>query len=446
MNRPEISDTAREGSFALVTLGCKANQYDSAALAASLSGCGMIPGGRETAGLLIVNTCMVTGPTEAQCRQEIRKLKRINPEAVMVVTGCMSRGAPAALEDIPEVDLILDMQDRGRLPSILGFDHSAVWADWPEDPAVAQEGKDRGLLKVQDGCDCSCSYCIVPKVRGPGRSLPPDRVLGSLRAQLENGVSEVVLTGIHLGFYGRDLSPRRSLEGLVEAFLNSGTPGRVRLSSLEPLEVTERLLALMSGSGARICRHLHIPLQSGCDRILGLMNRQYTRVDFADCVDRARKAVPGLGIGCDVICGYPGETEKDFLETEEIISDLKIPFLHVFPYSPRPGTEAARLKNDVPHPVKKERAARLREIAGSSRQAYLESFVGSILEVVPERGSRDDNGCNALADNYIRVKLAAGGWTPGKLVDVLATGSDGRVLNCRTVGSAARTPDQGEPS
>ena len=427
-----------------MTLGCKSNQYDSAAVAASLSKCGMMPCRQETAGLLVVNTCMVTGPTEAQCRQEIRRLKRKNPDAVMVVTGCMSRGVPKALTDMPEVDLVLDMQDKGRLPAILGFDPSGGWVDWPDDPAVAIEGRDRGFLKVQDGCDCSCSYCIVPKVRGRGRSLPLKGALGSLMSQLENGVQEVVLTGIHLGFYGKDLSPPLMLESLIEAYLAVDTPGRIRLSSLEPLEITDRLLALMSGSGKRICRHLHIPLQSGSDRILGLMNRQYTRVDFVDSVERAKRALPGVGIGCDVICGFPGETEKDFMDTEELISALEIPFLHVFPYSPRPGTQAAGLKDDVPHPVKKERAARLREIAGLNKHAFFDYFVGTILEVVPESTVHAGNGFHALADNYIRVKLAGGAWMPGKLVDVLALEHDGQVMECHLAGNGKGMCGTGE--
>ncbi len=443
MNRQNFKDAVGRDSYALVTLGCKSNQYDSAAMAADLAGSGMVSVSPEGAGMVIVNTCMVTGPTEAQCRKEIRRIKRKNPDSFLIVTGCMSKGASRSLSGMAEIDLVLDMEEKGRLVSILGILNGEDWVDWPDVPAVAIEGRDRGFLKIQDGCDFACSYCIVPSVRGSSRSLAPEKVLKNIRNHLENGVEEVVLTGIHLGLFGRDLTPPGNLEALLKDFLKQNISGRVRLSSLEPLEITDALLDLIAGSGGRICRHLHIPLQSGSDRILGLMDRPYKREDFIDAVNRARSAVPGIGIGCDVICGFPAETDEDFAKTEELINIMEIPFVHVFPFSSRPGTRAASMKDDVPHTVKKERAAQLRKHGKRNLAAFMDSLVGEELIVIPEPGSVSSSGMPALADNYVRVVLDGDGTVPGHLVRVKCEERVGEMLSGKIL-SDDRAKDTGD--
>ena len=429
MNRQNLRDAILRNSYAFVTLGCKSNQYDSAAMAAALAGNGMVSAGPKSAGMVIINTCMVTGPTEAQCRKEIRRIRRKNPDSFLIVTGCMSRGAPRSLFEMAEIDLVLDMEEKGKLVSVIGIGSTEDWVDWPYVPAVAIEGRDRGFLKIQDGCDFACSYCIVPSVRGSSRSLAPEKVLENIRSHLENGVEEVVLTGIHLGLFGRDLTPAVTLEALLEDFLQQNISGRIRLSSLEPLEITDALLDLIAGSGGRICRHLHIPLQSGSDRILGLMDRPYKREDFINAVNRARSVIPGIGIGCDVICGFPTETDEDFAKTEEVITRMEIPFLHVFPFSSRPGTTAAGMKDDVRSAVKKERAAKLRKHGKNSLTAFMNSLVGEELIVVPEPGSVSSPGMPALADNYVRVVLDRDAAVPGHLVRVKCEKRVGEMLS-----------------
>ncbi len=415
-------------TYAFITLGCKSNQYDTAAMAASLRDAGMTSAGADEADVVIINTCMVTGPTESQCRQAIRRAKRDNRRARIVVAGCLSKGDPDQITAMKEVDVMLEPTEKGRLPEHLGLKGNGMWTDWPEDPAAASEGRDRGFLKVQDGCNHSCSYCIVPSVRGPARSLGPERTLSAVKSLMEKGRAEVVLTGVHLGLYGSDLSPVTSLEDLLEQLVEEDLPGRIRLSSLEPLEIGDRLLSLMGNSQARICRHLHIPLQSGSDRILELMNRPYRNSDFTDAVQEARQYVPGIGIGCDVICGFPGETEEDFSRTVETISGLEIPFLHAFPYSARPGTRAARMKDDVSPQVKKSRVRRVMEAAALNRSRFLDDRVGQVVEVVVH-GRGSGNGTPALADDYSRVILeSALDTSPGGLYRVLIRRREGDIL------------------
>ena len=431
------SSTSRESTpktYAFVTLGCKSNQYDTAAMAADLRSAGLSSAATHVADIVVVNTCMVTGPTEAQCRQAVRKAKRSNAGAMIVVAGCMSKGASEQLSAMPEVDLVLNPEKKGHLTESLGLAGATNWSHWPEDPAVEFEGRDRGFLKVQDGCDHQCSYCIVPSVRGRGRSLEPDRVVNAVMSLMDQGRLEVVLTAIHLGLYGNDLDPPCSLEGLLEKLLDAGLPGRIRLSSMEPLEITDRLLKIMSSSDGRICGHLHIPLQSGSDKVLAQMNRPYRREDFIRSVLKARDAIEYIGIGCDVICGFPGESEGDFSRTEELITDLKIPFLHAFPFSARPGTAAAGMKDDVPYGIKKNRVNRLRDIARGNQENFLDGLVGTRLEVVPENRPTKDGWIPSLAHNYARVLLPEeGGWIPGSLVGVVCTGRAGESLTGKEV-------------
>ncbi len=423
MNSRDTSGGNLPRTYAFITLGCKSNQYDTAAMAAGLRNAGLASVETDLAEIIVVNTCMVTGSTEAQCRQAIRKARKSNPEARIIAAGCMSSGASEQLSAMPELDIVLKPEEKGMLTAKLELSGCSAWSDWPEDPAVEFEGRDRGFLKIQDGCDYQCSYCIVPSVRGRGRSLEPGRVIKAVGSLMERGRFEVVLTAIHLGLFGKDLVPHITLEDLLEKILDAGLPGRIRLSSIEPLEVTQRLLDLMVFSKGRICRHLHIPLQSGSDRILKEMGRPYRREDFIHSVMNAREANRNIGIGCDVICGFPGEQDSDFCQTEELIRDLEIPFIHAFPFSARPGTRAAGMKDDVHHNIKKERVHRLRRIARDNQRNFLDRLVGKKLEVVPENRTGPNGWIPSLADNYARVLLPGDGkWRPGTLVEVICTG------------------------
>jgi threonylcarbamoyladenosine tRNA methylthiotransferase MtaB len=254
---------------------------------------------------------------------------------------------------------------------------------------------------------------------------------------MDRGASEVVLSGIHLGQYGADLDPVSGLEDLLVILLENGLPGRLRLSSIEPLEITPRLVDTMAKADGRICRHIHIPLQSGSDRVLNAMGRPYLSAHFADAVRLLRKSIPGIGIGCDVICGFPGESEEDFNKTRDLVDDLQIPFVHAFPFSPRPGTKAAVMNDNVPHQVKKERVLQMRRLAETNWHLFAGSFVGEILETAIE-SRRDDVGrLLGLSDNYIRVavKTPDEGVIPGRIVDILIEGTDGDVLEGRLMDS-----------
>lgn len=427
------SSLAGAGRFSIITLGCKSNQYDSAAMAAELEYAGLSSGSVSEAHVIVINTCMVTGPTEAQCRKAIRQARRANAGAQLVVSGCMSAGSRKQIETMDEVDLIIEPSEKGMLPGLLGLDASGGWTDWPKDPAVDLGDRDRGFLKVQDGCNAACTYCIVPLVRGRSRSLKPELVHVAVRRLMDRGASEVVLSGIHLGQYGGDLEPASGLEDLLTMLLENGLPGRLRISSIEPLEITPRLVEIMAGAGGRICRHIHIPLQSGSDRVLRAMARPYLSSHFTDAVRLLRKLVPGIGIGCDVICGFPGESEEDFNQTLGLIDKLQIPFIHAFPFSPRPGTNAAAMTDDVPHQAKKERVSLLRKLAEENRQLFAGSFVGDVLGTAVESRT-DDSGCLlGLSDNYLKVTVRSPDEmvTPGRIVDILIESTDGDVLEGR---------------
>jgi threonylcarbamoyladenosine tRNA methylthiotransferase MtaB len=246
---------------------------------------------------------------------------------------------------------------------------------------------------------------------------------------MEQGSGEVVLSGIHLGQYGKGLSGPHNLETLLEQYLEEDLPGRLRLSSLEPLEISDRLIGIVAGSAGRICRHFHIPLQSGSDTVLAAMNRPYRQEQFAKAVKKIRAVIPGVGIGCDVICGFPGETEDDFAATVELVKKLQLPFIHAFPYSPRPGTPAADLKDNVPHRVKKERVAALTAIVEENRIAFAQSFVGATMVMALESRTDDGGRIVALADNYLRgVVETAGKARPAAMVDLIVSQVDGDLL------------------
>jgi threonylcarbamoyladenosine tRNA methylthiotransferase MtaB len=410
------------GVFSFITLGCKSNQYDSAAMAGELKRAGLEEGAVKKADVIVVNTCMVTGPTEAQCRKAIRQARRANPAAVLVAAGCMAGGVRDVIESIKEVDLIIEPSEKSMLTAFLGIGTAHDWKDWPENPAVNPPGlRDRGFLKIQDGCNAACAYCVVPKVRGRSRSLEPDAVLSAVRELMDRGMGEVVLSGIHLGQYGYGLDPACSLEDLLGKFLHASLPGRVRLSSIEPLEITPRLIEILAGSGGQICRHVHIPLQSGSDRILKAMGRPYTKDRFVDAVSDLAASVPGIGIGCDVICGFPGESEEDFGRTRDLVEKLQIPFVHAFPFSRRPGTRAASMNDDVPYSIKKERVSTLRELAEENRSRFAASFVGAELPTTLESSTDPSGNMIGLSDNYLRVAVKQGSTVlmPGSTVGVM---------------------------
>ena len=402
---------------AVTTLGCKVNQCESAGISEALLARGMalVPF-EEEADCYIINTCTVTGRTDGESRRLIRRTIRRNPAAAVLVTGCYAQRSPEEIAGIPGVRMVAGNAEKTRIPEFI----EEMSANGPRirvgeigkekeivRPAAASfPGHTRAFLKIQDGCDASCSYCIVPHVRGGSRSIPPEEVLGRISSLGGAGFREVVLTGIHLGAYGRDLQPAADLSSLVRRIAEGSSVERLRLSSIEPREVTDELLALIGNSSGRICRHLHIPLQSGDDAILAVMNRDYDGDFFRGLIEKVRCAVPGIAMGIDVMAGFPGETEAAFERTLRLVEELPVAYLHVFPFSRRPGTPAASMTGQVSQEEKMRRTQRLRALGAAKRRSFAERFLGKTLEVlVEERQDRETRHLVGLSDNYIPVAV-----------------------------------------
>ncbi|TMQ51020.1 MAG: tRNA (N(6)-L-threonylcarbamoyladenosine(37)-C(2))-methylthiotransferase MtaB [Candidatus Eisenbacteria bacterium] len=447
---PEGSSRAPRVSFC--TLGCRLNQYDTSALRARLLSQGMVEARAEegAADVVLVNTCTVTGRADQEARQLIRKLHRESPGARIVVTGCYAQRAPEEVRAIPGVTAVLgtaDRDDPDRLMRAVGWNGRAAAgtgspagegvgapflgvgpARAPRDfttQAPLHVGRSRALLKIQDGCDSFCSYCIVPYVRGRSRSLARAEVLERARRLLETGFTEIVLTGADLGSYGKDLGEREALARLAVALLSLGPDHRVRLSSIEPNKLGPRIVEMI-GAEPRLCRHLHLPLQSGSNRVLGAMRRGYTREEYAAILDRVVARGP-VGIGADVIVGFPGEGEEEFAETLQFLWDQPVTFLHVFRYSPRPGTRAARLEAGEPAATVRERAESLRKLGEEKLRAFRRSLLGSTLPVVMEQG-RGADGPVSMSDLYLPVELDREPPNRRGILHVTISGEDGARL------------------
>ncbi|RJX33871.1 MAG: MiaB/RimO family radical SAM methylthiotransferase [Desulfarculus sp.] len=391
--------------FVVTSLGCKVNQAEAASLAADLAARGWQPAAAgQAADLAVLLTCAVTGPAARQSRQMARRLAREHPGAQVVVTGCDLQAEPRAY--VGQGQAVLGRALLPRLAELLEAGALPVEPAPPAPDAGAllpgqwQAGgrRSRALLKVQDGCNASCAYCIVPLARGRSRSLPLDQAVAAWQELGQTGAPEVVLTGIHLGRWGQDLDPPAYLTHLLRALLAAHPDPRLRLSSLECQELTDQIIAL-AAIEPRLCRHFHLPLQSGSERVLKAMGRPYGPADYAARVRAAHQALPGLCLGADVLAGLPGEDAAAFADTYELIQSLPLSYLHVFPYSPRPGTRAAAMPNRPPARVAKQRAARLRELGQAKRRAFLQEQLGRVLEVVVERSGLGRSG------NYCLVAL-----------------------------------------
>jgi threonylcarbamoyladenosine tRNA methylthiotransferase MtaB len=398
---------------ALTTLGCKVNQFESAAFLSELGerDVELVPFSHK-ADVYIVNTCAVTAKGGAQSRQVIRRAIKTNPKARLVVTGCYSQ---VASQDVLEIasapicivgngykhqlvdialaeehcDLEMHMGDIARIKEICPLSTKSFGE------------RTRAYMKVQDGCNSFCSYCIVPYARGRSRSSGLDQVLAQAALFAEHDYKEVVLTGIHLGHYGLDLEPKTNLTNLVRALVEQDLPIRYRLSSLEPTEITDELLDLMAASPS-IMPYLHIPLQSGDDGILKKMNRRYPAATFAEKVKKSAERLPGVAIGVDVLVGFPGEDEAAFRNTYELIESLPVSYLHVFPYSKRPGTMAATMAGQLPKKVKEERVALLRDLDNKKRKDFYRQHLGSVQQVLVE-GRKRGQMMRGFSENYIPV-------------------------------------------
>ncbi len=425
-------------SFA--TLGCRLNQVDTQQIQTLLEARGFrTVDFDEPADVVVVNTCTVTARAELSDRQAIRRAARVSPRATLVVTGCWAQTSPAAVAGMEGVDLVVGNGDKHRLPELL--DRMAADRVHVSDiarartlevtPTARRNGRSRAFLKVQDGCQHRCAFCIVPRARGASRSLDAKVVLDQARLLVEAGHPELVLTGVDLGHYGADLVPRTTLAALVRSLVEVPGLRWVRLSSLLPAYFTPELLEVVTTSPS-VAPHFHIPLQSGSDRVLRAMRRPYNTRMYRALVERLAAARPRLGLGADVIAGFPGETDADFNETVACVGELPFSYLHVFPYSAREGTEATRLAGGLDSRTINRRSRVLREIGRAKRDEFRQGLVGRLEDVlVLESLDRAATGRRVgLTGNYVEVVFAG----PPSLAGAMATVRVTAVQGERTLG------------
>jgi threonylcarbamoyladenosine tRNA methylthiotransferase MtaB len=435
-------------SFYVENFGCRATQADGAAIERQFREHGL---GRasepRTANLVVLNTCAVTAAAEQDARAAIRRIRRQNPTGEVIVTGCYAQRAPVEVAALPGVSLVVGNSHKHNLAQIAlqtksekdscesgsFIPLSDLCADKTTEESIfvsdifahtellaapvfdSANERTRPNLKVQDGCNNRCSFCIIPSVRGRSRSLPLDEVLREVNQLVEAGYREVVISGINLGRWGRDLASETEWDGrppkfedLITAILDRTSLAKLRISSVEPMDWSDLLIRLMAES-RRIAKHAHVPMQSGSDTVLRRMHRKYRPWHYREKIQKIRAAMPNAAIGADVMVGFPGETESEFEETRCMIEELPFTYLHVFTFSARPGTPAWSMRNQVPVRVARERNRILRELAAEKKRAFMRSFIGQkvdaiTLNVVTETG--DGVWTEALTDNYLKLRLA----------------------------------------
>jgi threonylcarbamoyladenosine tRNA methylthiotransferase MtaB len=392
-------------SFYLFTTGCKANQWDSFLISQRLKHAGFTQTPFAKADVLIVNGCTLTQRAERDIRRFIQRCRTEKPDSKIVLAGCHAQVYP---ENNFGADLILGQQEKFEIASLIGQTGAMVTEgrsfsleEWVQKGMGT--GKTRFFFKIQDGCDRFCSYCIVPFARGKSRSRPAAAVLEGMAFLKAKGIKEVVLTGIDIASY-RDISSGLDLAGLIALLEMEETPPRIRISSAEPMSLCERLISTIAASD-KVAPSIHIPLQSGSDRILKEMRRPYSSAQIRGVVGRLQDQVPAIGIGMDVMVGFPGETEEDFDDSYRFIDSLNIYYLHVFPYSDRQGTKASSMEPKVPDSVKKERVSKMKKLDATKRLAFYQKFLGRRVLVIPEGRQYRDGTMKGYSENYIPVYL-----------------------------------------
>lgn len=439
-------------TFHILNFGCRASQADGVALKGQLVEAGLVEACDAPASdIVILNTCTVTATADAEVRQTIRRIHRQNPGCRILVTGCYAQRAPDEIARLPGVAWVVGNSHKHRAAEIIqqsaGLSHATTGAadvatsqgapprspELPVQPASVWVGeigpefhfspalpddRTRPILKIQDGCNARCSFCVIPEVRGRSRSLTPAQVIAQIREIDHRGYKEVVLSGINLGSYGRDLTPGTTFLGLLKRILDETAIARLRISSIEPMDVSPELILLVA-SERRMADHFHVPLQSGSDRILRQMNRRYWTSQYAGRITAIREMMPQCGIGADVMVGFPGETSQDHAASLRFIDSLPFTYLHIFPYSSRPSTPAAERSDHVEGRVAHERGAEMRRLIARKREAFLAAQFGRVLSAVtlgkPQRGETA-----ALSSNYLRVSVPGCEIAPNRIVNVRA--------------------------
>lgn len=448
-------------TFFIEQFGCRATQADGAAIERQLCAQGCVPAsGKFSADVVVLNTCTVTAAADAQARDAIRKIHAANPSSRIIVTGCYAQRAPEELATLPGVAYVVGNSHKPQIPGLLQSispalpfprregpapyhsapvltgDISAV-SDVLVAPVLGGEGNHtRPTLKIQDGCNLRCSFCVIPFVRGRSRSLPVTTVLSEIQRLADSGFREIVLSGINLGTYGRDLSPRVEFLNLLRQILAETSIERLRISSIEPMDVTQDFIELVA-SDSRIAPHFHMPLQSASDRLLAAMHRWYRAEHYSRRIELIREQLPHAAIGADVITGFPGELEEDHAATLRFIEDRSFTYLHVFSYSVRPGTQAALLKDHLPGHVIKRRARELRALAEAKSAVFRRSQIGRTLQVLTlRRNPKDDpSQTPALSGNYLPV-LVPDVLPPNEWLSVSITHAQGMNLIATRIESA----------
>jgi threonylcarbamoyladenosine tRNA methylthiotransferase MtaB len=416
LKNPEKSHPPK---VAIHTLGCKVNQFESACLGERFQslGWGMIPF-KEEADLYIINTCAVTAEAQRQSAQMVRKTLRDHPKSQVIAAGCAGQLFPETFEKIPGLHYVMGHHNKMQIPDLVALPeesrppHKVLLAKG-EQPVVAQfplpKEKTRAFLCIQDGCNAQCSYCLVPRARGRSRSLAVNEVLSGATFFNGKGIKELVLTGIHLGQYGDDLNPATTLTSLLEILLKTYPHLYLRLSSLEPQEVTPALLDQFTRF-PNLCPHLHIPLQSGDDFILQKMNRTYSVGFYRRLIQTIHRQMPLAALGTDLIVGFPGEGEAQFQGTTKFLSEIPFSYIHIFPFSPRPGTSAAAFPDPVADKIKKERLQIIRAIDRQKRKTFIHHCLGKEFSALTLQPAQEKGWTKVLTENYLTVSI------PGRLI------------------------------
>lgn len=397
-------------TVAFCTLGCKVNQYETNAMMQKMIEAGYEVVDFETkADIYIINTCTVTNMADKKSRQMLRRVKEINLEAILVAVGCYAQVAKEKLEQIPEIDLILGINEKNDIVKyveqaskntyVSDVLHQTEFLDFGD---VTYTEKTRAVIKVQDGCNQFCSYCIIPYARGRIRSRKPESVIKEITDVAKEGIKEVVITGIHIASYGKDFNTEYRLIDLLEEIQKVDCVQRIRLGSLEPTLITEEFVTRLKEL-SKICDHFHLSLQSGCDETLKRMNRKYTTDQFRHVVELLRNAYPEVHLTTDVIVGFPGETEEEFNKTYEFLKEIKFYKMHVFKYSPRSGTVAAKMPNQIDGNIKEERSNKLIELSDKNEEEYNQKYIGKEVEVLLEE--REGEYLKGHTTNYMVVKM-----------------------------------------
>ena len=435
-------------TVAFYTLGCKVNFYDTEAIWQLFKQAGyeQVDFDGEPADVYLINTCTVTNTGDKKSRQIIRRAIRRNPDAVIAVTGCYAQTSPAEVMAIPGVDLVIGTQDRSKLLEYIeeiqrtrkpvnAVRNIMKTREFEDLEVPAFTDRTRAFLKIQEGCNNFCTFCIIPWARGLSRSRDPQSVIAQARKLVASGYKEIVLTGIHTGGYGDDLENYDLADLLVDLDKVEGLE-RIRISSIEASQISEKMIDVLNRS-RKMCRHLHIPLQAGDDTVLKRMRRKYTTEEYARKIEELHKAMPGVAITTDVIAGFPGETDEMFENGYRFMERMRFAEMHVFPYSKRTGTPAARMEDQVDEETKHERVHRLIELSEKMQLAYARNFVGCELDVIPERQTKGPDGeirLTGYSDNYLLISFRGDPSLIGSVCRVRMTEADAN--ECR--GELAR--------